>query len=199
VCWPSIKGIADKCNVSENTVRTAIKLFEDDGTIKVTRGRGRHNTNRYLLVVENLQLERENPQLGGRKPPAATAPEPSYIEPSEENIYIQKPSSDKTPRLNARRFVAIWKDHFGGILPIVKHAAALKRLVAEYGDDVLFSAFELYCKKTHPEWASLARFIQIAGAYVKEVQGTGNKQNEINQWEEIGNDVPTQGESGGDK
>jgi hypothetical protein len=53
-CDPSMVGLAAGCGVSENTVRSTIKVLEASGWLKVDRSRG-HHRNAFQLLAPTLQ------------------------------------------------------------------------------------------------------------------------------------------------
>ena len=61
-CWPSVRTIAKRCGISENTVRNAIKELEERGFISKVKttwsGRNgkprRGNNNYYILDLPSL-------------------------------------------------------------------------------------------------------------------------------------------------
>ena len=63
-CWPSVKTIAACCNISENTVRKAVKTLEDRGfirkvkTTRYTRSGIPHqgNNNYFVLDLPDLPV-----------------------------------------------------------------------------------------------------------------------------------------------
>ena len=63
-CWPSVKVIAANCNISENTVRKAVKVLDKRGfirkveTTRYTRNGVPHqgNNNYFLLDLPDLPV-----------------------------------------------------------------------------------------------------------------------------------------------
>ena len=56
-CWPAIKTIADRCNCSENSVRSAIKVLDERGFIRKVEtfrmgssGKSRQTNNTYFVL-----------------------------------------------------------------------------------------------------------------------------------------------------
>lgn len=59
-CWPSLRNIATRCQVSPRTVQRLLKSFEREGLIRVLPrfgSDGRQTSNRYLLTFTESQGE----------------------------------------------------------------------------------------------------------------------------------------------
>jgi predicted transcriptional regulator len=54
-CWPSIKTIADKCNISRPSAIHAIKELLDKGAIEAKKGKGRSNCSVYRILTEEAK------------------------------------------------------------------------------------------------------------------------------------------------
>ena len=77
-CWPSIRRIAERANVTPNTVRSAVKELEDKGWLTV-RGRvteeGRQTSN--LFKIRRVRHTDTPPQTLGGSPRKTQTPAPS--------------------------------------------------------------------------------------------------------------------------
>ena len=56
-CWPAIKTIAGRCNCSENSVRNAIKVLDERGSVRKAEtfrtelnGKNRQTNNTYFIL-----------------------------------------------------------------------------------------------------------------------------------------------------
>lgn len=71
-CWPKVKTIARKCNVSERTVQRVMKEFIADGLLVLTprfNQEGRQISNNYRLLLSHRYPDKLSPSLpeeGGR-------------------------------------------------------------------------------------------------------------------------------------
>ncbi|MFZ8877235.1 MAG: helix-turn-helix domain-containing protein [Ilumatobacteraceae bacterium] len=77
-CWPSIRRIAERANVTPNTVRSAVKELEEKGWLTV-RGRlteeGRQTSN--LFKIRRVRNSDVTPQISGGSPLKKHNPPPS--------------------------------------------------------------------------------------------------------------------------
>ena len=77
-CWPSIRRIAERANVTPNTVRSAVKELEEKGWLTV-RGRlteeGRQTSN--LFKIRRVRNSDVTPQISGGSPLKNQNPPPS--------------------------------------------------------------------------------------------------------------------------
>lgn len=65
-CWPKVKTIARKCNVSERTVQRVMKEFIADGLLELTprfNQDGRQISNNYRLLLSHRYPDKLSPSL----------------------------------------------------------------------------------------------------------------------------------------
>ncbi len=63
-CWPSLKSLATKCEVTPRTIQRAIKEFEACGLLAVTSryaGNGRQTSNAYRLILTGYPVKMSPP------------------------------------------------------------------------------------------------------------------------------------------
>jgi hypothetical protein len=91
ICWPGQKGVAEKCGISERTVRDALGSLECDGYVERearVRDDGGQAANRYRLRMGDPPADSAAPPAKGRQgPPADLAGAPrqngvARVEPS---------------------------------------------------------------------------------------------------------------------
>lgn len=66
ICWPGIKTVARKCNVSARTVQRTIKVFVTTGVLMVEERRrpdGRQTSNSYMLALPQYPDKLSPPEL----------------------------------------------------------------------------------------------------------------------------------------
>ena len=101
VCWPGIKGIAERCQLSERSVRYSLKALESENLIQRVHSfdekTKRQTSNTYALRVQDLQGEGEvgfrgegADFAGGRVQPASPL-ELSYINSIRKNNHAKRP------------------------------------------------------------------------------------------------------------
>ena len=76
-CWPSLRNLAMKCQVSSRTIQRTIKEFEDCGLLEVTTrfaANGRQTSNGYRLTMEGDKLS--SPGSVKRRQGDSTSPSP---------------------------------------------------------------------------------------------------------------------------
>lgn len=70
-----------------------------------------------------------------------------------------------TGAFSAKMYFDTWKEHFGGDMPKVA-CAGMKKLVDEYGAEVIERAFKQYCETVRPMFASVWHFIRTPKVYI---------------------------------
>lgn len=95
-CWPSVRSIAWKVGVSEQTVYNIMAKLKEIGVISVVEpGGGRGKTNAYLIDLTQLQ---EKPQISQNHQPQSL-PFPPPEKPSKpSNLNPQNPQISDPPR-----------------------------------------------------------------------------------------------------
>ena len=67
ICWPSMERVGKLIRADERTARRCIRRLEEAGELRVQKGRGRGNANRYQIAMQkSLDLFSEK---GGEMPP----------------------------------------------------------------------------------------------------------------------------------
>jgi DNA-binding HxlR family transcriptional regulator len=94
VAYPGIARLAEKCRVTERTLRRTLRRLEDGGWLETTIGGGRSHTNLYRVIAKgdvDAPVSSGNPDVGDRNPDVGdtetltpTSPEPS-LEPSRKH------------------------------------------------------------------------------------------------------------------
>lgn len=90
-CWPSVAYVAEECGCSGRVVRYALRRFEADGLIAVTRGVGRNNTSRYQLLAATAAYQ---PDLFGEQteqPPKVDTPQKPKPRKARQGVHLPAP------------------------------------------------------------------------------------------------------------
>ena len=78
-CWPSLKSLASKCEVTSRTIQRAIKEFEACGLLAVTSryaGNGRQTSNAYRLILTGYPVKMSPPASAHRAEDDKLSPSP---------------------------------------------------------------------------------------------------------------------------
>jgi len=92
LCWPAVGTIARETGLSQNTVRTHIKILESNGWLAVDRTEGgfKGETNRYLaLIPDSFLQDNEFEPLQPLNPTPATV-EPLPLQQLKTNKQLNK-------------------------------------------------------------------------------------------------------------
>ncbi|MGH3433096.1 MAG: helix-turn-helix domain-containing protein [Thermocrispum sp.] len=122
--WPSRARLAAKTRLDERTVRRVIKRLEKAGLLRIVRGHGRTNSNRYTVVTDaatESEKGAERPEAerhAGNSPCGAVPsekgafdPEKGVTAPPEPSITIQEPSKRDIAPSPTDDFDAFWASY----------------------------------------------------------------------------------------
>lgn len=111
--WPKIATLAEKCRVSEKTVRRSIRSLEDLGLVEVVRHQEESKSSDYLLALPSGQIDRGGSGQIDRRPRSPVTGPPGQIDrASKEGEPSVEPSENRArfedfwaayPRRNGRR------------------------------------------------------------------------------------------------
>ncbi|MGH3450223.1 MAG: helix-turn-helix domain-containing protein [Haloechinothrix sp.] len=124
--WPSRTTLAAKTRLDERTVRRVIKRLEAAGQLRVQRGHGRSNSNRYIVVMANAngdgvhRREMGAARPGAVRPPGSSPwgavppekgafdPQKGVAAPPEPSLTVQEPSKRYLSPPDSTDFEAFW-------------------------------------------------------------------------------------------
>lgn len=167
-CWPSQATLAKSCGMSRKKINEVVQSLESKGVVKTDRRRDSNGGETSLLYTIILQPPC-NPQL---HPPVTNGDTPPVTDgyTNYNNIRtISKEGIDMKKSFDASPYVQAWTSTFGGKPPYSRVVKVFKALESENTRVALVRAFIAYCAATDPRFASVERFAQTLGHWLKDV------------------------------
>jgi len=141
---PSLNSLAADCGMSKRAIITQIQSLVTKGKVIITKRVSESGSNEVNLYELPIGGEISSPDV----------------------VELTSQGKKGKPKWDARPYLIVWKDAYGGYFPVDRAAQPLKRAEKDFGRETVVAALKNYCKNTKGIYASIHAFTSKVGIWI---------------------------------